>query len=258
MRIYYEHKTAYAAIYNNHMSTKIIVINLDNGKDIMEINNKYYVTQSLIYSNSKGDKKLLIAIDTQGIRFYNIEGYKTSWGFNDKGALIKYISDGPFGKADFIDENKIIFAYYYSLIVFELEDVKIPSIKFNYYQTLDGDSFICVLGLKNGNALIGTKYGYIYLIKYVNKDMKILDYKKICNNAVSSLSLTNNCYEYSESCYIFAANCGYIYVFEIANEEREDLITNIDNNIGLVILIIIVCVVIGIKFLYETYKQNCE
>ena len=239
LRIYYEHKTKYGTIYNNRKSNKIIAINLENGKDIMEVDNEYYVTQSVIYSNYKKDKILLIVVDMQGIRFYNIQGYKSNWGVNDKGALIKYKNDGPFGKADFIDGNKILFAYYYYLLVFELEDVNIPSISFNYYQRLDGDVFKCVLGLKNGNALVGTNYGYIYLIEYVNRDIKILDFKKRCNNAVYSLSYTNNCNENSESCYIFAANCGYIYVFEISNEEKEDLITNDDINKGWLLLLLL-------------------
>ena len=254
LRIYYEYITKYAAIYNYRNSEKIIVIDLfENGKNIVEINNKQYVKQSLIYSTYKKDKILLIIVDTQGIRFYNIQGYKSIWGSNDKGALIKYKDDGPFGMADFIDGNKILFAYYFYLVVYELDDVKIPSQLFSYYEFLDGDKFICVLGLKNGNALVGTNYGYIYLIEYVNRGIIILDNKKICDRAVSSLSYTNNCAEDSKNCYIFAANCGYIYVFEIANEKKEDLNNNDE---GIAIGIVMICVIIIIAFLYENSKKK--
>lgn len=267
LRIYYDYDTSYAAIYNYYQSTKIIVINLKNNKKIVDVCSKNLVIQALIYSGI--GKSLLIAIDT-GIRFYNIEGYKTSWGFNDKGALVSCLEDSRSGVADFIDGNKLLFAYSYSysyshyLIVFELEDIKIPYEKYNFYEYFKGEKINCILGLKDGNALIGTDNGYIYLIGYVfvgiNKKLKILDYRKICKNAVYSLSYTNNCLQYSKDCYIFAANCGYIYVFEISNKKRENLMNNLSKEDQKLLLNIIVIFIIFIVICYcidKCKKKEC-
>ena len=84
-------------------------------------------------------------------------------------------------------------------------------------------SITCVLGLKDGNALLGTYTGYIHLITYDYPNIKILDSRLLCpNQEIYSLSLNSNCTPYTYTCYIITANCeGYINIFEIRNPDTD-------------------------------------
>ena len=253
LKIYYDTNTKNAVVYNYNASKKIIVFSVrkafynDNNNIVIEINNDYLVKQSLIYSYNE-KKSLIIVIDIYAIRFYNIEGYKNKYGFNDEGGLIKS-KVGYDGFADFIDDgNKLLFAYSNNFIVFDLENLNTMSEK---YSLLYGDVVQCLLKLNNGNVLIGTNKGYIYLIGYINKEIKIMDYRKICDNTVYSLSYNNNCADNTKSCYVFAANCGYIYVFEIGIKNEN--YSNSDNNYT--IFFVSICIVGIIIYLYKKYKD---
>lgn len=132
LRIYYYHTTNYSVIYNYEHSKKIVVLDLEKyekGQDksdytVVHLTNEYYVHQSLIYSDNKGDKSLLIVTDSIGIKFYNLKGYSNSWFSDDVGELIKsknYDSHG--GLVSFIAENKLLYAHYNTFRVFELKSI---------------------------------------------------------------------------------------------------------------------------------------
>ena len=126
LRIYYDHTTKYAAIYNFCKDENIIILDLEKTKNrdndvVIKKNNKYPVYQCLIYSNYNADKILLIVSDSQGIKFYNIKGYATFLSFNDPGKLVKFKNLGYEGCIDFIDSNKVIWARSGFFEVFELK-----------------------------------------------------------------------------------------------------------------------------------------
>ena len=218
LRIYFDTNSKDAAVYNYNRSHKIKVFNfyiLNRGdfKNIYEVEAKYNVIQSLIYSY--GDKKsILIVIDNFGIRFHNLRGSKSL--FKDlfkNGRLIKEYDFNWDGKAAFIDDGrKLLYIYNHNFVVFELEDFGIINQKNNF---IIGEKLECLLGLKDGNALVGTNNGNIYLIGYKNNEITILDKRKICDESVTSLSYNNNCVEKSKGCYTFVANCRYLLIFEI-------------------------------------------
>jgi hypothetical protein len=218
LRIYYDTKSNDAAVYNYNRSHKIKVFNLNDlnrgdFKIIYEVEAKYNVIQSLIYSY--GDKKsILIVIDNFGIRFHNLRGSKSL--FKDlfkNGRLIKEYDFNWDGKAAFIDDGrKLLYIYNHNFVVFELEDFGIINQKNNF---IIGEKLECLLGLTDGNALVGTNNGNIYLIGYKNNEITILDKRKICDESVTSLSYNNNCVEKSKGCYTFVANCRYLLIFEI-------------------------------------------
>lgn len=276
LRIYYDTNTKNAVVYNYNASKKIIVFSVreafynDNNNIVIEINNDYLVKQSLIHSYNE-KKSLIIVIDIYAIRFYNIKGYKNKyWFFNDEGGLIKS-KEGYDGFADFIDDgNKLLFAYSNNFIVFELENLNVISEKHNL---LYGDVVQCLLKLNNGNVLVGTNEGYIYLIGYINKEIKIMDYRKICDDKVYSLSYNNICADNSKTCYVFAANCGYLYVFEIGikkEKENNSYENNYDENNSyennsdennsdetnyIIFILAFICIVGIIIYLYKKYKD---
>lgn len=220
LRVYYDHLTKDVAVYNYQRSNKIIVFNLyeayyQKKNDIFrEISNQYSVIQSMIYARSN-EESILIVIDNFGIKFYNLRG-KYSWIKDTfvKGRLIESYDYGYSGMADFISNgNKLLYICSNYLFVFDLQNLEI--IKKYYFES--EDKIQCILGLKDGNALIGTNSGYIYLIGYTNGELKTLDYKKICDNSVLNLSYNEICDKGKKSCYIFVANCGYLHVFDIVS-----------------------------------------
>ena len=121
---------------------------------------------------------------------------------------------------NFLLLSMTIFYYIYinSYITFDLEEVKIINTQFGLIHDTS-----CVLGLKDGNALVGTKQGYIYLISYKYSKINILDSRLLCpNQEIFSLSLNSNCTPDTITCYIITANCGgFIYIFEIRNPDTD-------------------------------------
>jgi hypothetical protein len=218
LRIYFDTESKDAAVYNYNRSHKIKVFNfndLNRGdfKIIYEVEAKYNVIQSLIYSY--GDKKsILIVIDNFGIRFHNLRGsYSFFKDLFKNGRLIKEYDFNWDGKAAFIDDGrKLLYIYNHNFVVFELANFEIINQKNNF---IIGEKLECLLGLKDGNALVGTNNGNIYLIGYKNNEITILDKRKICDQSVTSLSYNNNCVENTKGCYKFVANCRYLLIFEI-------------------------------------------
>lgn len=153
MKIYYEHKTGYAAIYNYYQSKDIIVLDLEKFKkngniydsQFVKIKNDYLILQSLIYSNKEGDKSLLIVIDDVGIKFYNLKGYSSSClGFkNNPGKLILSKNEVYRGLIDFIDKDKLLFATMTYFKVFKLND-PIKIIYEQNYALYYGDYIKCL------------------------------------------------------------------------------------------------------------------
>ena len=218
LRIYFDTNSKDAAVYNYNRSHKIKVFNfyiLNRGdfKNSYEVEAKYNVIQSLIYSY--GDKKsILIVIDNFGIRFHNLRGsYSFFKDLFKNGRLIKEYDFNWDGKAAFIDDGrKLLYIYNHNFVVFELADFEIINQTNNF---IIGEKLECLLGLQDGNALVGTNNGNIYLIGYKNNEITILDKRKICDESVTSLSYNNNCAENSKERYKFVANCRYLLIFEI-------------------------------------------
>jgi hypothetical protein len=223
LRIYYDTNTKDAAVYNYYGSNKIKIFNLydlyqGKFKILYHIDAKYYVLQSLIYSYGD-EKSILIVIDKCGIRFHNLRGAD---GFLDTFSKERIIEEYDFncaGMADFIgDGKKLLYIYNNNFVVFELQTFKIIDKKYNL---ITGEIPLCLLRITDGNVLVGTNKGYIYLIGYKYKEITILDQRKICDESVYSLSYNNNCVENTRGCYTFVANCGYLLIFEIGSEDYD-------------------------------------
>ena len=275
LRIYYDYKTNYAAIYNYARNKEIFVLNLEkfkkygNIKDskIATIKNDYYVLKSLIYSNKEGDKSLLIVTDDDGVRFYDLQGYSSSWPWNNPGELKESYNEGYRGFIDFISGDKLLYATTQYFKVFELDPIK--KIYEKYYSLYYGDYIKCLLGLKDGNVLIGSDLGYIYLISFNSGSLEIIDDIKICDEPVYSLSYTNNCVDGTSSCYKLAANCGRVLVFQIGIGDKSSKNTlgttsntkkvnndDTDFNVGITFIIIILIIIIIYNYWIKDNNSN--
>ena len=256
LRIYYETKTKTAAIYNENSSNKIIVLNLEKSKNgekdiVKEFDNYYKVHQSLIYANSNRDKSLLIISDSVGIKFYNLKGYaKTFFGGNDLGKLVKSSDLGYYGNIDFIGGNKVIWSFSVFFSVFDLDNnINLVTQKKFF---LPGSNLTeCLLGLKDGKVLVGSKSGYLFLIEYKGGDLYIIDSRQICNSPISRLSFSNNCEEGKIYCYTIAANCGKIIVFQIGIYGDDNFLGSDFSPLYGIASILIMCIII---YLYK--KKN--
>ena len=233
LRIYYDTQTRDAAVYNYNNSPKIKIFNLGDlyfgdFKILYEIEDKYNVLQSLIYSY-EDEKSILIIIDRSGIRFHNLRG---SYNFLDYFINGRLIMDYDFycnGMADFFDDGtKLLYIYNNNFVVFELKKFTIINSK---NSLISGEKVNCLLGIKDGNALVGTNKGNIYLVGFKNNEVTILDKRNICKESVFSLSYNNNCVENKRSCYTFVANCGYLLIFEISGDlDNNSSSGGLDNN----------------------------
>lgn len=238
LRIYYDTETKDAAVYNYKSSKKVRIFNLydidpdsvdlqinpANFKIFLEVESKYDVVQSLIYPYET-NKSILIIIDHYGIRFHNLRGkYNMFIDSFYNGRLIKEYNCDCEGIADFIGGNKLLYIFFNNFVVFELKEFKIIYKKSNF---IFGENVECLLGLKDGNALVGTRSGNIYLIGCKNQELTILDQRKICDGSILSLSYINSCLEGTRQCYIFVANCeGYLFIFEIGVGDYYSLDSN--------------------------------
>lgn len=114
------------------------------------------------------------------------------------------------------------------------------------------------MGLKDRKGLVGSNQGNIYLIEYKNGYLNTIDFKKICDKPVYSLSVTNNCNEGDIYCYTFAANCKKVFVFQIGSENKykkyigETNLTDSEFDTGILIILIIIIIIICIC------KNNCD
>ena len=183
----------------------------------MEVKMEGRITKALIFT--KYDKALLIGYDSLGnINFWNIKNYcEGIWNnikvaYNDN--LIKSFKFGYSSKEDFatiIDFNKLLVINVNEFLVFDLNTIELIHRKIIF----DFD-VSCLLGLKDGSVLLGTTKGILYLIEYNGLTILELDKKLLCpNKYIYSLSSISNCTPGTTTCYIIAANCGYLKIFEI-------------------------------------------
>ena len=117
-----------------------------------------------------------------------------------------------------INDNILLLIDHSDFITFDLEKVEYINTQISFISYTS-----CLLGLKDGNALVGTEKGYIHLIKYENSKIKILDSRLLCPyQEIYSLSLNSNCTPDTYTCYIITANCGgYINIFEIRSPDTD-------------------------------------
>lgn len=211
--MFYDDNQKDIAVYNTR-NNKITVFNLNdkniyltNDNIIGKVEMDYNIKQALLYNYDK-DTTLLIGIDSSNIKFYNVRGSYSwrDWFVNNR--LIKSIKLNTFfnplygqkiaGIMD-IDNKKDKLLYIDDrLILYDLKDFKTIS-------TLLLNKLTTVLTLKNGNALIGTEDGFIYLIKYNNKNLNLLDGYNVCNGEVLDISYDNAKYYFSK--YILLVQC---------------------------------------------------
>ena len=236
LRFYYDSNSHYAAVYNLY-SKKIIVFNLydvapggrnKQYEEFFSVSMESNIKKALIFSN--WDKILLIGIDERGVvNFWNLKGYcdgffkSISCAYNDfllfsyhYGYLYHIKNVQEF--AAIINDNILLLIDHSDFITFDLEKVEYINTQISFISYAS-----CLLGLKDGNALVGTEKGYIHLIKYENSKIKILDSRLLCpNQEIYSLSLNSNCTPDTYTCYIITANCGgYINIFEIRSPDTD-------------------------------------
>lgn len=239
LKMYYDSGSGYAAIYNFYYN-KIIVFNLtevvcNGGKGeynkTIEITMDGEINKALIYSENSGNKILLIGIDKSGqIQFWNLKNY--CFGFFRRNPcedryLINYFNIKKINTQEDFEFSTIINKNV--LLIVNNEDdfitFDLGKIDFINKQSKFISSVSCILRLKDGNSLVGTKSGTIYLIKYENYEIKILDSRQLCPQSIEiiSLSSNNNCIFGTYTCYQITANCGgKIKIFEIKNSKTND------------------------------------
>lgn len=232
------------AIYNK-WSKKVLVLNLveidknvSQNNILADLDMENNIAQSLIFYRYDYDKRIktkLIAIDQQGnIKIWNIgifteefsKGFvryenplSRSFSLNESCPELLYNQD----IAGLIGPNKDILLYlgkknltlihldkgqFYMDVVKIINPIKNP---------------LSILALDDGDVLIGTKEGLIYLIEYdyLNKKINILDKYNICKNSpVKHITYDTSCPKNDERCYIFAVNCGNLKIFKIASEKN--------------------------------------
>lgn len=120
--------------------------------------------------------------------------------------------------ATIIDEDKMLVINGDDFLVFDLDEIELIYKKQRFFIGITS-----LLGLKDGNALLGTYNGILFLIKYRYDKIEVLDKRDLCpNKRIYSLSSISNCTPDTYSCYIIAANCdGYIKIFEIQNSSSN-------------------------------------
>ena len=223
--------------FNNNKKNEIAIYNLNNKKimvvdlykEIIDgkknnaiiVNMEKFIAQALIYSDEDGTK--LIGIDLWGtIKFWGLHGFiQDYWlinSFNFDFLSYCFLPAGIIGEA----EKKLLYINNDNFILFDLKKVKIINQQKNL---ISGVSTLLILD--NGQALVGTKKGFIYLIGLFNNEIKVLDNYELCKGKlISNISYNTSCPGGHEICYIFAANCGYsdgyLKIFKIKNENNDN------------------------------------
>ena len=223
LRMYYDSVSRYATVYNLN-SNKIIVFNLYDAADQFNPNYEKFAEKSMddnikkafVFTIKSGKKIVLIGIDKQGeVKFWNLKD--DSFFSSD---LIKSFKLNPIYLANpdeefstIINKDKLLIIINYDFIIFDIKETTKINTQNKFIKNVS-----CVLGLIDGNALVGTDNGFLYLIKYQNKKIEILDKNKLCGNKkIFSLSSISNCAG-KEDCYVIAANCGYLKIFQIKDD----------------------------------------
>lgn len=216
------------AVYNLN-NKKIIVINLadeirDEQKNkAIQVSMDNYIAQALIYSDKEGNT-LLIGIDIYGaITFWGLHGIFFNYWIIDTfefdmppNYLIK--TAGIIGDK----EKALLYINNDAFILFNLKEIKIINKQPNLISKAS-----TLLILDNGQGLVGTRDGFIYLIELFNNRIYVLDKYELCKGKlISIISYNTTCPHGHEICYIFAANCGYengyLKIFQIQNERIND------------------------------------
>jgi len=226
LRVYYDPLTSFTAVYNIR-NKKIIVFDLDETyskkkrKIILEASMEGNIKKAMIYTRGQKKESVLIGIDGYGtINFWNLKGYKNIFSsflnhvfhkdliksFNTE-CCLPY-SDQDF--ATFINGDKLLFINGDNFYLYDVNKIKYIRTQYNLIKGVSS-----LLGLKDGNALVGTESGYMYLISLNNGLIEILDKEKICENKIVFLSSIENCTEGTTYCYTIAVNCGKLKILEI-------------------------------------------
>ena len=224
-----DYKKDEIAVYNLN-NNKIIVINLDDEiknkqkNEEIQVSMNKFIAQALIYSDGEGNT-LLIGIDFYGtITFWGLHGlFYNYWLINtfEFGMDAKYFYQpaGIIGKK----EKALLFINHDVFILFDLKEIKI----INKQPDLISKTSTLLI-LDNGQGLVGTSNGFIYLIELFNNKIIVLDKYELCKGKlISIISYNTTCPNDHQICYIFAANCGhkngYMKIFQIQNESINDL-----------------------------------
>lgn len=230
LRIYYDNPTRFMAVYNIN-SNKIIVFNYlqdfwkHNDNTILEVEMKGNIKHAFIFSkgNINDEKSVLIGIDSLGnVNFWNLKNYcnffESAFNALFYNNLIKSFENKYFYTqsnqdiATFIQGNKLLYINNDNFHLYDIDKIEKIKSQNNLIPKVSS-----VLGLKDGNALVGTINGYLYLIAFKSGSIIILDKIKLCQNRIYSLSSIENCASGTRSCYKIAANCGILKIFEIQN-----------------------------------------
>jgi hypothetical protein len=182
------------------------------------------INQALIYSDKEGTK--LIGIDLDGtITFWGLHGLIYDYWLINTFKFQKTSNNYYFQSAGIIgkEDKKLLYIYEDDFILFDLKEIKI----INKQPDLILDVSTLLI-LDNGQGLVGTSNGFIYLIELFNNRIYVLDKYELCKGKlISIISYNTTCPYGHEICYIFAANCGYengyLKIFQIQNESINDL-----------------------------------
>ena len=223
-----EYKKDEIAVYNLN-NKKIIVINLaDEIRDkpeneAIQVSMNNYIAQVLIHSDEEGNT-ILIGIDINGaITFWGLHGiFYNYWIINtfefDMPPNYLIQTAGIIGDK----EKALLYINNDDFILFDLKEIKIINKQTNLISKAS-----TLLIIDNGQGLVGTINGFIYLIQLFNNRIIVLDRYELCKGKlISIISYNTTCPKGHEICYIFAANCGYengyMQIFQIQNERIND------------------------------------
>ena len=234
LKIHYDHLTHYMAVYNTN-SNKIIVFDTysaylyKNKKSIIEVEMKGKVKQAFIYSKGKTNEleSVLIGIDENGqIDFWNIQNYCNMFSSFINYAFYSNLITSfetkkfiPFQNQDIaalIRKNTLLYVNNDNFHLYDVDKLKHISSQNNL---INGVS--ALLSLKDGNALVGTEEGDLYLIALKNNLIEILDKIKLCKNKIYFLSSIENCASDTELCYKIAANCVNLIILELFKSKNK-------------------------------------
>ena len=216
------------AVYNLN-NNKISVINLhdeihnEKGTHEIIVTMDAWIAQSLIYRDEEGTK--LIGIDLDGtIKFWGLHGLIFDyWDINT--FKFKKPVNYWFRTAGIMKDNREKLLLYINVNDFILFDLKKIEIINEQPDLIPEVSTLLILD--NGQGLVGTREGFIYLIELFNNTIIILDKYELCKGKIIlNISYNTTCPRGHEMCYIFAANCGYengyLKIFKIQNIKNRD------------------------------------
>lgn len=198
--------------------------------DIAEIEAEHNICQALIYNKGLSDI-VLIGITRYKIYFWALKGiYSIKDIFTSNREILNIetkFNCESMGKnlAGLIDWKTKLLYISGSVYLFDIIKQKRISIL-----GIEKPSILSVFNYCK--ALIGTKLGYIYFIKYKNDDLKIIRGYKVCDTEIINISYDNGFYYEYDNYYFspkFVVQCkgkiyGYYFtIFELEKEVSEEL-----------------------------------